>query len=162
MNRCSLTQGGFEQKPTTRASTWYGVQQATNAPKMKDIVRNALRTRFSEIDCGRLSLRGPAFLLPFSLLPIDRMKSRLLDVCRSRQGFMVMCTPQGMVFSGAFGFWDDVTTVVVGVDTLVACVTAIGGEGLGSETVLETDVGLFNCDFELRLVSSTCLCCCKA
>lgn len=69
--------GGSEQKPSTNANTWYGVQQATNAPKINEIVRNALRARFSDFDFGRPPTNG-IFLRPFNRFPIDRMKSRLL------------------------------------------------------------------------------------
>lgn len=43
---------------------WYGVQQITNAPRMKEMVRNALRARFSDLDLWRFSsLRFLSILL---------------------------------------------------------------------------------------------------
>lgn len=76
MKRCSLVHGGLEQKPSTSARIWYGVQQATNAPNMKEIVRKAFLARFSDLlFCRPMPING-TFFFPFSLLPIDRMKSR--------------------------------------------------------------------------------------
>lgn len=62
------------QKPSTRASTWYGVQQATNAPRINEIVRNAFLARFSDLDFCRFKCFF--FLLTaFSFLPILLTKS---------------------------------------------------------------------------------------
>ena len=69
-------QGGSEQKPSTRAKMWYGVQQATNAPRMNEMVRSALRARFSDFDFWRSS---PSFffLRPLIRLPMLRTMSFL-------------------------------------------------------------------------------------
>lgn len=45
---------------------------------MNEIVRNALRARFSDFDFGRPPTSG-IFLRPFKRFPIDRMKSRFAD-----------------------------------------------------------------------------------
>jgi len=74
--------GGDEQNPSTKAITWYGVQQITNAPNINEIVRNAFLARFSDLDFCRPPIpRLPNGFLPFpfSLLPIERMKSRFFS-----------------------------------------------------------------------------------
>lgn len=69
--------GGLAQKPSTKASIWYGVQHATNAPRINEIVRKAFRARFSDFDFCRLPPSGN-FLRPLRRLPIERIKSRLV------------------------------------------------------------------------------------
>lgn len=73
-------QGGLRQKPSTSASTWYGVQHATKQPSMKEIVRNALRARFSDFDfCRPPPTNSGIFFLLLKCLPIECIKSRLLE-----------------------------------------------------------------------------------
>lgn len=144
--------GGFAQKPSTSASTWYGVQHATNAPKINEIVRNALRARFSDFDFCRPPHNG-FFLRTLSRLPIERMKSRFVDADGSFSLPLFACDMADVVDGVIFDLCASTVDICASAVDFVAMLLSVLDESRSSfDRPVAVAAASFKLDFRMPVV----------
>lgn len=127
-------------------------QKQMDSPRMNEIVRNALRARFSDFDFGRPPTNG-IFLRPFKRFPIDRMKSRLVDVVFSTMAGCDVLDAAGVI-ELRFGFLLDEKSMVVVVVVDGAVVTEAAAVVAVVTVVVAVSVPVI-------VVDDACDCCAK-